>query len=308
MLLDDHLDSLLSNALVRSSADVTLLRNLHDEATFRINALEGLGASPGEYATVLRCVLSKELPLDLSILYHLWQKEAMPTENAAASQEAWSQVKDLLSFMKVQVEIREESGLEEQISTGRRSSQRDLWTPQPPLPSTTSLAAEGPSPYSHPCVLCTSLEHTVQDCFERLPQEEMRKRLHEEKLCIRCGKCNHFANDCRTARTLECDRCAGRHLTSLCDINNLTNCSQRTNNASDMSLRYAVESSIAKGNTGCTMSMDYKDSGFSRPEPQLAKAVPLPRRREQTDVYYPTRGPVHPQSSEQQRRYEPHSI
>ncbi|KAH8029258.1 hypothetical protein HPB51_024648 [Rhipicephalus microplus] len=34
VLVDDHLDSVLSVASVRSSADVTLLRNLHDEATF----------------------------------------------------------------------------------------------------------------------------------------------------------------------------------------------------------------------------------------------------------------------------------
>ncbi|KAL1476555.1 hypothetical protein MTO96_018394 [Rhipicephalus appendiculatus] len=60
----------------------------------------------------------------------------------------------------------------------------------------------------------------------------MLKRLHAEKLCFRCAKRNHFANDCRTARTLQCRRCTGRHLTSLCDINNMTNRSQRANNTS----------------------------------------------------------------------------
>ncbi|KAH8026261.1 hypothetical protein HPB51_017799 [Rhipicephalus microplus] len=142
MLVDNLLDSLLSIAPVQSSGNVTLLKNLLDAAAFRIDALEGLGASPGEYATVLRRVLLKALPPDLGILYSLRQKKAMLTENATASQEARSQVKDLLSFKKVQVEIWEESGLEEQISsTGRRSSQRDLRAPQPPLPSTKSLAA-----------------------------------------------------------------------------------------------------------------------------------------------------------------------
>ncbi|XP_075726259.1 uncharacterized protein LOC142767901 [Rhipicephalus microplus] len=42
ILVDNHVNSLLSIAPVRSSAHITLLRNLHDEATFCINALEGL--------------------------------------------------------------------------------------------------------------------------------------------------------------------------------------------------------------------------------------------------------------------------
>lgn len=62
------------------------------------------------YAMVLQCVTSKALPPDVSILYRQWQKEAILTENATAYQKAQSHVKNLLSFMKVQVEIREESG------------------------------------------------------------------------------------------------------------------------------------------------------------------------------------------------------
>ncbi|KAH8018312.1 hypothetical protein HPB51_002293 [Rhipicephalus microplus] len=231
MLVDDHLDSLLSIAPVQSSAGVTLLRNLHDEPTFRINALEGLKVSPGENATVLRRDLLKALLPDLGILCRQRQKKAMLTENATASREAQSQVKDLLSFIKVQVEVQEESGLQQLISaTSRRPPQRDLLIRQPPLPSAAAFSAELRSPYSHPCVLCTSPEHTLQDCSKRFPLEDIQKRLHQEKLRFRCGKRNHFANDCRSARTLQGRRCTGQHLTSLCDINNGANHSQHAKN------------------------------------------------------------------------------
>ncbi|KAH7952592.1 hypothetical protein HPB51_028246 [Rhipicephalus microplus] len=70
MIVDEHLDSLLSLAPIESSAHVTLLRNLHDEATFPINGLQGLRVSSGEYSTVLQHVLLKALTPDVSILYY----------------------------------------------------------------------------------------------------------------------------------------------------------------------------------------------------------------------------------------------
>ncbi|KAH7943788.1 hypothetical protein HPB52_011739 [Rhipicephalus sanguineus] len=219
---------------IRSSADVTKLRNLYDETAFRINALEGLGVSPGEYCTVLRRILLKALPPDLSILYRQRQKEALLAENADASQGAQSQqVKDLMNFIRVQIEIGEESGLEEApSSTSRRHPQRELRPPQPPLPSAVALSTEVRPPYSRPCLLCNSPEHTIQECSERITPEDKRRRFQVDKLCFRCAKRNHFANDCRTSRFLQCHQCAGRHLASLCGINNVRNRSQRAGNAS----------------------------------------------------------------------------
>ncbi|XP_037514045.1 uncharacterized protein LOC119390470 [Rhipicephalus sanguineus] len=167
-------------------------------------------------------------------MYRQRQKETLLAENADASQGAQSQqVKDLMNFIRVQIEIREESGLEEATSsTSRRHPQREFRPPQPPLPSAAALSAEVRPPYSRPCLLCNSPEHTIQECSERLTPEEKRRRLQVDKLCFRCAKRNHFANDCRTSRSLQCHQCAGRHLTSLCDINNVRNRSQRTGNAS----------------------------------------------------------------------------
>ncbi|KAH6945876.1 hypothetical protein HPB50_010451 [Hyalomma asiaticum] len=137
MLVDDHLEHLLSLAPVRSSSEVSKLRILHDEVTFRMNALEGLGVSPGEYGAVLRRVLLKELPSDFCILYRQRQNEALPQDNAAASTADQAElVKDLTNFIRVQIEIREESGFSEPTSfTSKRHAQRDFRAPE----STTHL-------------------------------------------------------------------------------------------------------------------------------------------------------------------------
>ncbi|KAH8023352.1 hypothetical protein HPB51_012244 [Rhipicephalus microplus] len=149
--------------------------------------------------------LLKALLPDLGIPCRQRQKKAMLTENATASREAQSRVNDLLSFIKVQVEVQEESGLQQPISaTSRRPPQRDLLIRQPPLPSAGAFSAELQFPYSHPCVSCAPLPNTpFRISPNGFPLEKIQKRLHEEKLRFRCGKRNHFANDCRSARTLQ---------------------------------------------------------------------------------------------------------
>ncbi|KAH6920085.1 hypothetical protein HPB50_028927 [Hyalomma asiaticum] len=132
MLVDDHLDHLLSLTPIRSSSEVNKLRILHDEVTFQMNALDGLGVSSGEYGAVLRRVLPKALPSDFCILYRQRQKEALPPDNAAASPADQAElVKDLMNFIRVQIEIGEESGFGEPASfTSKRHAQRDFRGPE----------------------------------------------------------------------------------------------------------------------------------------------------------------------------------
>ncbi|KAH6928826.1 hypothetical protein HPB50_020123 [Hyalomma asiaticum] len=84
MLVDDHLDHLLSLAPVRSSSEVSK------------------------------------------------QKEALPPDNAAASPADQAElVKDLMNFIRVQIETREESGFGEPTSfTSKRHAQRDFRGPE----------------------------------------------------------------------------------------------------------------------------------------------------------------------------------
>ncbi|KAH7973906.1 hypothetical protein HPB49_006802 [Dermacentor silvarum] len=112
MLVDDHLDHLLEMAPIRSSADLNKLGDLYDEITFRTSALEGLGVSPDEYTAVQRRVIMKALPPDLGILYRQRLQQASSSnhdDTAAITEDKSKLVKHVLTFLRFQVEAREES-------------------------------------------------------------------------------------------------------------------------------------------------------------------------------------------------------
>ncbi|KAH6948808.1 hypothetical protein HPB50_026542 [Hyalomma asiaticum] len=216
MLVNDHLDHLLSLAPVRSSSELSKLRILHDEVTFRMNALEGLGVCPGEYGAVPRRVLLKALPSDFSILYRQREKEALPPDNAAASPADQAD--------QSSIEIREESGFGETTSfTSKRHLQREFRGPELQLPTAAASSAEVRFSYSRPCLLCNSAAHTIRERSAPFPQEEQSRRIQAGNLCFRCAKGKNFASEGRRARSLQCRRCPGPHLTSICDINHITN-------------------------------------------------------------------------------------
>ncbi|KAH7944936.1 hypothetical protein HPB49_002437 [Dermacentor silvarum] len=120
MLVDDYLDHLLSMTPIPSSADLNKLRNLYDEITFRTSAREGLGISPDEYAAVLRRVVMKALPPDVGSLYCQLLKEASSWnhgDTAVVTEDKSEQVKHVMTFLRIQVEAREEGHLDQASSS-----------------------------------------------------------------------------------------------------------------------------------------------------------------------------------------------
>ncbi|KAH7937475.1 hypothetical protein HPB49_012650 [Dermacentor silvarum] len=129
MLVDDHLDHLLAIAPIRSSADLDKLRNVYDEITSHTSALEGLRVSADEYAAVLRRVIMKNLPRDLGILCHQRLKEASLSnhdDTAAVTEDKSQQVKQLITFLRIQFEAREEGTVDQaSSSTSQHLHQRE---------------------------------------------------------------------------------------------------------------------------------------------------------------------------------------
>ncbi|KAH7947342.1 hypothetical protein HPB52_010254 [Rhipicephalus sanguineus] len=97
LLVNEHIDQLLA---------------LFPEGVLR-NALEGLGVQPDQYTVVLNRVLMKCLPEDLAILYRQKKKEESTQDGDASAEHTTPEAKthkatDILSFLKIQVEVREE--------------------------------------------------------------------------------------------------------------------------------------------------------------------------------------------------------
>ncbi|KAL1467384.1 hypothetical protein MTO96_042227 [Rhipicephalus appendiculatus] len=174
--------------------------------------------SPSEYAVILHRVLMRSLPEDIAILYRQRMKET-ETNNGATPRSRQEEVRDVMKFLQIQIESREESSrsrcLQRSSPTGHDRSHTRL---QPLVPSALALAA-GSATNSHACcVLCGHRDHSVKDCQTTMTADEIRGRLIERSCCFKCAREGHTARQCRNAAWLKCKHCAKRHLTVLCEI------------------------------------------------------------------------------------------
>ena len=66
-----------------------------------------------------------------------------------------------------------------------------------------------------PRVYCTSTSHKSVNCDKIASVGDRKKHLSERRLCFNCTGTRHRAADCRITRS--CQKCNGRHHTSICD-------------------------------------------------------------------------------------------
>ncbi|XP_064477735.1 uncharacterized protein LOC135391410 [Ornithodoros turicata] len=207
-LVDEHVDSLLAITPIQNSSQLARLRELYEHILFRTSCLETLGVSPAEYAVVLHRVLMRSLSEDIAVLYRQRTKEDVAATDAAASRPA--QVKNIMQFLQVQVESREDTraGRTRLASTVPGTMDRSSQAPvaSSTLPTALALAASS----SHPrpsCLLCNLASHTVQECHVAISTDDKR-RLTAKNCCFKCGKHGHFARSCRSATWLRCRHCS----------------------------------------------------------------------------------------------------
>ncbi|KAH7941183.1 hypothetical protein HPB49_010813 [Dermacentor silvarum] len=189
----------------------------------------------------------KALPPELSsILYRQRLKEASLSnhdDTAAVTEDKSQQVKHLMTFLRIQVEAREESNLDQASSSAsQRLHQRESRPLELNPPSAAALSIEVRTPYTRPCLLCNASDHT-HECSTSLTSEETRRKLQARRRCFRCAKRNDVATEFRSARNLQCAHCAGQHLTSLCNASTPSHeQSKRLGNVSAPSVQRARES------------------------------------------------------------------
>ncbi|XP_064475785.1 uncharacterized protein LOC135389682 [Ornithodoros turicata] len=244
LLAADHIDKLLALRAIHSS-DVIQLRHLLDEVFRHTRALEALEIPLSSYEVVLYRVVSRCLPPELFVQFRQRRKElvasadasatAPPTDATSASPSAATEVKALMDFTRalhgwrVHVEAREEAALHRPRPSHQDHADDEVPSPLPSaaaLPTVVSsapatvVAAEPSSQAPEPpaCALCRTADHRIAACSASLTPEEKRRRLASEHRCFRCARRNHIARRCRSAGSLKCGKCQGKHLTVLCDI------------------------------------------------------------------------------------------
>ncbi|XP_037521388.1 uncharacterized protein LOC119398627 [Rhipicephalus sanguineus] len=233
LLVNEQIDQLLALSPVRSSKEVEKLRVLHDTARFRVSALQGLGVPPEQYIVVLHRVLMRCLPEDLRIMYRQKKKEESTRGTNASAESTPPEARthkatDILAFLKIQVEVREE-GKQEAASSYTQNSITEPGDMSSPtrssqgIPSASALAATESLQQRTPCVLCDSRGHGLAECTVDLYADEKRARLLNARCCYKCRMRNHVARFCRVSLNLTCNKCQRRHLTVLCELSRAVN-------------------------------------------------------------------------------------
>ncbi|KAH7985866.1 hypothetical protein HPB52_025344 [Rhipicephalus sanguineus] len=162
---------------------------------FRISALKGLGVPPDQYTVVLSHILMRCLPEDLAIVYRQIEEERGDTP---LKQERTRRP----SFLKIQVEEREEEKKEAPSSHSRHSTMvpNDMGSPirfAQNIPSASALAAtESLQQRTLSCVLCNSRAHSPAECSANSSAQDKRARLRNARCFYRCGTRNHVARFC----------------------------------------------------------------------------------------------------------------
>ncbi|KAH7943590.1 hypothetical protein HPB52_009381 [Rhipicephalus sanguineus] len=128
--------------------------------------------------------------------------------------------KDLLTFLRIQVEVREEGRL--QLRRRPHESEKMSMATESTggaehIPSAASLTSSAVS-VNQVCPLCNSSGHSIISCNATLSADDKRVRLRNNNCCFRCGTRNHIARLCKKSYSLTCGTCRRRHLTILCEL------------------------------------------------------------------------------------------
>ncbi|KAG0414746.1 hypothetical protein HPB47_008075 [Ixodes persulcatus] len=93
---------------VKSSGDVTELRELLDSVQINVRGLKALGLLELSYAAMLLEVLTKATPSDIVVDYY---KRQSFQENTRENQSSEAELEQLLCYLRIEVEAREKTGL-----------------------------------------------------------------------------------------------------------------------------------------------------------------------------------------------------
>ncbi|XP_040070543.1 uncharacterized protein LOC120843291 [Ixodes scapularis] len=130
-------------------------------------------------------------------------------------------LRTLLEFLHIEVESQEKASKERPEDVGGKSTphftkrEAQKKSTNPDMPRTSTATALHGVVEGLECFFCKSKEHETPDCNSRITLAEKKRRLQNAQKCFRCTKVGHMARMCRG--TPCCNRCRGRHTSSMCD-------------------------------------------------------------------------------------------
>ena len=192
MIVDKHLDALLSVKAVSSHLDTKALRKLSDVIESHVRGLRALGVSSESYGAVLKSILVNKLPSEIRLI---------------VSREMTEEKRDLDHILKVferEVEARERVATLDSSSNPRT---------KPRHPTGVALLTNNSTEGNLSCTYCGQ-SHSSASCSTVTGVSARKEVLRKAGRCYICLRKNHLSRNCRSNRN--CKRCRGKHHISIC--------------------------------------------------------------------------------------------
>ncbi len=195
LIVNRHMEALLSIAAIPSHHDIKGLRKLHDSVETHIRGLRALGVPAETYGGLLTSVLVNKLPPELRLI---------------VSREMTGEKWDLDRVMKIfeqEVDARERASISSAPSKFPRA--------QPRIPTAATLVASNSVLNSGnvSCVYCGQ-GHMSNSCAAVVDVATRKEILRRAGRCYTCLRKHHLSKDCRS--NLTCKKCRGRHHVTIC--------------------------------------------------------------------------------------------
>ena len=195
LIVNRHMEALLSIAAVTTHHDHKGLRKLHNSVEAHVRGLRALGVPPDSYGGLLTSVLVNKLPPEVRLIV-----------SRATTRESWN-LDEVMKIFEQEIDARERTSLSSGPSTPRRTQFR--------TPTATALVANhsGPTSTNVTCAYCGQ-SHLSASCTTIVDLPARKEALRKAGRCYVCLKKHHLSKDCRS--NIRCQKCRGRHHVTIC--------------------------------------------------------------------------------------------
>ena len=192
LIVNKHMDGLLSLPTVNSHHDVKCLRRLYDAVESHVRGLRALGVRTESYGGMLISIIMSKSPEELRLIV-----------SREITTDSW-EISDVLTTIDKEVTIRERSTAS---SSGSEVRFKKHKSPQ------TAATFLNSTPRVNRCVYCNK-DHLTSTCDVVKDIQARKDVLRQAGRCYVCLRRNHISRNCRSA--LKCCKCQGRHHETIC--------------------------------------------------------------------------------------------
>jgi len=218
MLIQEHMHHLTSLPTCATMDDATTLRKIHTTAMMNYKALQQLGMAEETLGSITFLSLSKVLPRDLMFRFHRnpvsGPSRHSTNSNATTSSSGIAQSGyALLEFLGNDLATMERARHCDLTASASNANKHSKTENKKGLKGTSAGMLHVGTPSGNACLLCKRSNHKTEDCTATLSMAEKKKLLFGR--CFKCTWSGHQSKNCH--RKVQCQKCRGRHATSMCD-------------------------------------------------------------------------------------------